>query len=168
MPTFTRRSRASTLQIICTDVGEWTMLNFCLGYFFSSTHFDLMTLMARKVWRHCGPVFVHDRYSHAGNCNGLLANTGLLLSTDNRYLFLLQGLTSPFDSLPRLRINSLVPGVKSFVIKVSDLYFSSPLSSIFDYWASISLDFFSTSYNSNAVLSCTDSRILNLCRLAKI
>ena len=33
-----------------------------------STHFDLVTLMARKVWRHSGSVFVvHDRYTHAGN-----------------------------------------------------------------------------------------------------
>ena len=62
---------------ICTVVEEWRHGYFCLGYFSSSTHFDLVKRMARKVWRHCGLVFGHDRHSHAGNCNGLLANPGL-------------------------------------------------------------------------------------------
>ena len=39
---------------ICTVVEEWHHVTFCLGYFFSSTHFDLVSLMAQKVWRHCG------------------------------------------------------------------------------------------------------------------
>ena len=64
---------------ICTVVEEWYHGRFCLGYFSSSTHFDHVTRMARKVWRHCGLVFGHDRYSHVGNCIGLLANTGLFL-----------------------------------------------------------------------------------------
>ena len=62
-----------------TVVGEWHHGYFCLGgHFFSSTHYDLVTRMTQKVWRHCGLVFVHDRYSHAGNSIGLLSNTGLL------------------------------------------------------------------------------------------
>ena len=78
------------LNNICTVVEEWHHGYFCLGYFSSPTHFDLVTRMARKVWRHCGLVFGHDRYSHAGNCIGLLSNTGLFLSTGGRYLVLLQ------------------------------------------------------------------------------
>ena len=84
---------------VCTVVEEWQHGFFCLGCFFSSTHFDLVTRMAQKVWRHRGLVFVHDRYSHAGNCIGLLSNTGLFLSTGNKYLFLLQRRSIPFDSL---------------------------------------------------------------------
>ena len=41
--------------------------------------------------------FEHDRYSHAGNCIGLLSKTGLFLSTGNKYLFLLQRLLVPYD-----------------------------------------------------------------------
>ena len=100
MPMFTRRSRAGTVQIISAPLSKnGTMVTyFCRGYFFSSTHFDLVRRMARKVWWHCVLVFGHDRYSHAGNCTGLLSITGLLLSTGNRYLFLLQGHSFPFDS----------------------------------------------------------------------
>ena len=84
---------------ICTVVGERYQDYFCLGYFLSPTHFDLVSLMAQKVWRHSGSVFVvHARYSHARNCIGLLSNTGLFLSTGNKYLFLLQRHTFPFDS----------------------------------------------------------------------
>ena len=55
MPIFTRRSRASTFQIISARfVGEWHHGYFCLGYFFSSTHFDLVIRLAQKVRRHCG------------------------------------------------------------------------------------------------------------------
>ena len=58
MQIFTRRSRARTFSnSICTDVEEWHHGYFCLGYFFSSTHFDLGTRMAQKVWRHGGLVF---------------------------------------------------------------------------------------------------------------
>ena len=71
---------------ICTVFEEWRCGYFCLGYFFPSTHFDLVTFLAQKVWRLLVLVFAHDRHSHAGNCNGLLANTGL--STGKRYLSL--------------------------------------------------------------------------------
>ena len=83
---------------ICTFVGEWTHDYFCLGYFSSSTHFYLVKRMARKVWRHCGLVVGHARYSHAGNCIGIPSKTGLFLSTGTRYLFLLQRHSFPFDS----------------------------------------------------------------------
>ena len=122
------------LNNICTVVEEWHHGCFCLGYFSSPTHFDLVTRVARKVWRHCGLVFGHDRHSHAGNCIGLLSNTGLFLSTGGRYLVLLQRHSSPvlFMFFRVWRQN--------FLIEVSDLYSSSPLSSIFDNWASISSD----------------------------
>ena len=42
---------------ICTVIEEWHHGYFCLGYFFSSTHFDLVSSTARKVWRHCGLFF---------------------------------------------------------------------------------------------------------------
>ena len=83
---------------ICTVVGEWHHGYFCLGYFSSSTHFDLVKRMAQKVWRLSVSVLVHDHYSHAGNCTGLPSNTGLFLSTGNRYLFFLQRHSFPFDS----------------------------------------------------------------------
>ena len=38
------------------------------------------------------------RSFHAGNCIGLLSNTGLFLSTGNKYFFLLQRHSIPFDS----------------------------------------------------------------------
>ena len=91
MSMLTRRSRAST-------VGEWHHGYFCLGYSFSSTHFDLVRRMARKVWRECVLVFGHDCYSHPRNCTDLLSNSGLFLSTDRKYLFLLQRILVPFDS----------------------------------------------------------------------
>ena len=71
---------------ICTVVEEWTSGYFCLGYI-SSTHFDIVLWLAQKVWRQCVLVFARDLGFRGGNCNGLLANTGLFLSTDNRYLF---------------------------------------------------------------------------------
>ena len=62
---------------IYTVVEEWIHGYFCLGCFSSSTHFDLVRRVARAVWRHCVLVFGHDRYSHTGNCIGLLSNTVL-------------------------------------------------------------------------------------------
>ena len=83
---------------ICTVVGEWHHGYLCLRYFFSSTHFDLVTRVARKVWRQCVLVFAHDLGLRAGNCIGLLSNTGLFLSTGSKYLFLLQRHSIPYDS----------------------------------------------------------------------
>ena len=106
---------------ICTIVEEWTHRYFCLGYFFSSTHFDLVTRVARKVWRQCVLVFVvHDRHSHAGNCSGLLSNTGLFLSTGNRYLFRPQCHTFPYDFWPLLLFQVSRAWRQSFIIEVSD------------------------------------------------
>ena len=69
--------------------------------------------MAQKVWRLWVLVFGHDRYSHAGNCIGLLSNTGLFLSTGNKYLLNLQRQLIPFRSLTTAPgFNSPVPGVK--------------------------------------------------------
>ena len=69
---------------ICTVVEEWTHGYFCLGYFSSSTHFDLVVRLAQKAWRHCDLVFVHELGFRGGNCNGLLANTGIFLSTGSK------------------------------------------------------------------------------------
>ena len=85
VPIFTRLSRAGTSQIISARLSE------------NGTMVDLARRMAQKVWRHCGLVFVHDHYSHAGTCISLLANTGRFLSTGNRYLFLLQRHSIPCD-----------------------------------------------------------------------
>ena len=60
---------------------------FCLGYF-SSKHFDLVTVMPRKAWWHFVRVFQHDRCSHAGNCIGLPSNTGHFFSTGDKTWFL--------------------------------------------------------------------------------
>ena len=111
---------------IYTVAEEWIHGYFCLGCFSSSTHFYLVKGLARKVWRQCVLFFAHDLGFRGENCNGLLANTGLFLSTCNRYLFLLQHQWFPFDSLPRLLIQFSHAWRQSFVIEVSDLYSSLP------------------------------------------
>ena len=84
--------------------------------------------------------FARDLGFRGGNCNGLLANTGLLLSTADKYLFLLQRLTIPFDSLTLLLIRFSRVRRQSFEIEVSDLYSSSPWFTTFDMTASSSPD----------------------------
>ena len=85
---------------ICTFVGEWHRGYFYFGYFSSSTHFHLVIGLARKVWRQCVLVFAHDLGYRGGNGNGLLANTGLFLSTPiNPFRFLT---TAPDSIVPRL------------------------------------------------------------------
>ena len=109
MPIFTRHARASTLQIISARLSKnGTVITFASD---TSLHRDTSTSWHRGLGRCAGFVFwffAHDRYSHAGNCNGLLANTGLFLFTGDRYLFLLQCQGFPFDS----RFSSPVSGVK--------------------------------------------------------
>ena len=74
----------------------------------------------------------------AETAKGLLANTGLFLSTGDRYLFLLQ--RTP-DNPFRLFITAFSHACRqSFVIEVSDLYSSSPLFSTFDSWEPTSSD----------------------------
>ena len=93
------------------------------------------------MWRHVGSVFlVHDR----------TPSTPL-----NPFRFLT---TAPAQFSSAWR--------KGFVIVVSDLYSSSLLSSTSDKWASISSDESPISCNSDRVLRCADSRILNLYRLS--
>ena len=91
----------------CERIAPWLLLPWIL---LSSTHFDLVSLMAQKVWRLAVSVFVNDRYSHAGNCTSLPSNVGLFLSTCNIYLFLLQRHSFPFDSwpLPLFRFSSIL------------------------------------------------------------
>ena len=83
---------------IWTVVKEFCQGYFCLRHSFLATYFYLVSWMAQKVWRLLVSVFVHDRYSHAGNCTGLPSNTGLFLSTGSMYLFILQRHFIPFDS----------------------------------------------------------------------
>ena len=127
---------------IYTVVEEWYQDHFCPWYFFSSTHFDLVIRLAQKVWRQCVLVFAHDLGLRGGNCNGLFANTGFLLSTDNKYLFFLQRHSFPSDSWPLLLFQFSRAWRQSFAIEVSELYSSSPLSSIFENWTSTSSDEF--------------------------
>ena len=124
---------------ICTVVEEWTHGYLCLGYFSSSTHFDLVIRLAQKVRRQCVLVFAHDLGLRGGNCNGLLANTGLFLSTGNKYLFLLyrQILIATLDHCSCF--NSPMPGVK-FVIEVCDLFSFSPWFLTSDSWEPITSD----------------------------
>ena len=86
MPIFTRRSRASTFQMISALMAKNGPMATFAGYFSSSTHFDLVKRLAQKAWRQCVLVFVHCLGFRAGNCIDLLANTGLFLSTGNSYL----------------------------------------------------------------------------------
>ena len=100
MPIFTRRSRASTFQKISARLSKnGTMVTFAFDTSFPRhTSFDLVTRMAQKVWRQCVPVFAHDLGFRGGQCIGVPSNTGLVLSTGNKYLFLLQMPFVPFDS----------------------------------------------------------------------
>ena len=78
------------------------------------------------------------RYSRAGNCIDLLSNTDPLLSTDSKFLVLSHCHLIPCDSLPLPLFQFSRAWRRNFVIEVSDLYSSSPLSSIFDNRASTS------------------------------
>ena len=89
---------------ICTVVGEWHHGYFRLGYLSSSTHFDLVSLMARKLWRQCVLVFAHDLGFRGGNCTGLPSNTGLFLSTGNIYIPL-----PPSTPIGPFRLFSIAP-----------------------------------------------------------
>ena len=97
---------------ICTVVEEWTHRYFCLGYFFSSTHFDLVSLMARKVWWQCVLVFVHDLGSRDGKCIGLLSNSGLFFPLVSDTFSSINTTGSPVTRYHSSCLNSLVPGVK--------------------------------------------------------
>ena len=115
--------------------------------------------------RQCVLVFAHDRYSHAGNCIGFLANTGLFLSTGDWYLFLLQSRLIPFDSSSVLLISIL----SCLASKFRKRSFWSVLlfTMVSNFWQ-LEIDIFwwiSMSYKSNVVSSCANSRILNVCRL---
>ena len=165
MPIFKRRSRASTLQILSARLSKnGTMVTFFLGYFFSSTHFHLVTLTARKVWRLCVLVFANDRCSYAGNCIRLLSNTGLFLSTGNKYLFFLQHHSFP----------SILDHCSCFCLASkfrNRSFWSILLFTIFIIFWLFVIDIFwwiSMWYNSNTDLSCADTCILNLYRLSKI
>ena len=86
MPILTRRTRASTFQVASARLSKNdTKITFAVDTFF------LDTLRPRVIDGSKGVVvFVgHDRYSHAGNCTDFPSNIGLFLSTDNKYLFLL-------------------------------------------------------------------------------
>ena len=90
------------------------------------------------------------------------------LSTGNRYLFLLQRHLSPFDSWTLLLIQLSLVWRQNFVIEFSDLYFLFTI--VFNFWQ-VGIDIFwwiSMSYNSNTVLSFSDSRILNFYNPSKM
>ena len=78
---------------IYTVVEEWT-----LGYFSFSTHFYLVKRAGSEGVAAVCSGFCARSWVSWRNCNGLLTNTGLFLSTGNRYLFLLRRHFSPFDS----------------------------------------------------------------------
>ena len=88
---------------ICTVVEEWTHGNFCLGYFSSSTHNDLVIRLAQRVWRQCVLVFVHD-LGVVTETASVSLQTLAFFSTSNRYEFLLQRRLIPFDSWPLVLI----------------------------------------------------------------
>ena len=123
MPIFTRRSRTSTSQIVSARLSK----NGPMDTFASDTSLPRpRDTVGSEVWRQCVLVLAQDLGFRGGNCNGLLANTGFFLSTGNRYLFLLQRRSIPFDSFSLLPIQVSRAWRQSFVIEVSDLYSSSP------------------------------------------
>ena len=141
MTLLTKRFSARTFQMIYARLSKnEPMVTFCLGYFSSSTHFDLVMWLAQTLWRQCVRVFAHDLGFRGGNCNGLLANTGLFLSTGNRYLFFHERRLILFDSLSQLLLRFSHASRQTFVIEVFDLFFSSPWFSTFDCWEPTSSD----------------------------
>ena len=125
-------------------------LLFCLGYFSSSTHFDLVTRLAQKLLR--------TILRRGGNINDLLSNTGLFLSNGNRYFFLFQRRCSCF--------NSPVSGVK---ISRWKFLICTPLHQCLQFFWCLGADVFSwiSVCNANTFASCADC-ILILHRLSKI
>ena len=119
MPIFTRRSRASAFQIISARLSKNGPNGyFCLGYFSSSAHFDVVIRLAQKVWRQCVQVFAHDLGLRGGNCIGLLANTALFLSTGNQILEWI-GVSSFLQFCPNLcLVYQNKSCTKSFLIQV--------------------------------------------------
>ena len=57
---------------------------------FACKYFSKKIARLPKNGRQCVLVFANDLGFGGGNCNGLLTNTGLRLSTGNRYRFLLR------------------------------------------------------------------------------
>ena len=141
MPTFTRRSRASTFRKIAAQLSEnGTMVTFA-----SDTSFPRHTSTSWYGWlRRCGgSVFWFLRTILgfvAETATVSLQTLAFLISSDDKYLFLLQHHSIPFDSWPRLLFQFSCVWLQSFVNGVSDLYSSSPLSSIFHNWASKTSD----------------------------
>ena len=141
MPIFTRRSRASTLQIISARLSEnGTLVTFALD-----TSFLRHTSTLWEGWlRRCGG----SVFWFLGTILTLMPETALVsfrtlaffFPLVIKYLFLLQRHWSPFDSWPLLLFQFSRAWRQSFVIGVFDPYFSSPLSSIIDKWAWISSD----------------------------
>ena len=99
MPMFTKRSVQVPFKIICTFVGERHHGYFCLGYFFSSTHFDLVIRLAQKARGGSAFWFLGTIVTLLPETAlVLLSNTGLLLSTGNKYIFIFRRHSFPFDS----------------------------------------------------------------------
>ena len=138
MPIFTRRSRASTLQIISARFSEnGTMVTFALD-----TSFLRHTSTSCHRWlRRCGGIWC--RFS--GTIVTLMPEAALVSFGTLAFVFPL--VTSTFSSFNATHflatrnhcscLNSLISGAK-----VSDLFSFSPSSSISDNWASISVDEF--------------------------
>ena len=97
-----------------------------------------------------------------------LRNTGLFLSTGNRYLFLLQRRLIPSDSWLLLLIQVSHVQHQSFASGVSDLYIFSLWFSTFACQEPMSSDESPCRTIANTFLSCADSRILNFDRLSKM
>ena len=124
-----------------TVVEEWHHGYYYLGYFFSSTHFDLVSLMAQNVWRHSSVWFLCMIVTLMPETALIFFRTlAFFFATGNRYLFLLKRHLTPYDPWSLLPFQFSRVWRQSFVIVISDPYSFSPLSSIFVNWASISSD----------------------------
>ena len=123
---------------ICTGVEEWTHGYFRLGYFSSSTLRPRDTVDSEGV---------------AAVCSGFCARSWASWRKLQRspcehwpFPFRWKQIPSPSstpDNPSRFLTTapvSILPCLASFVIEVSDRSSSSPLSSIFDNWASLSSD----------------------------
>ena len=142
MPILTKRSRPSTFQIVSARLSKNDpRITFALD-----SSFPRCTSTSCRWWlRRYGGIWVRFLLCTIVTLMPETARVSLRtlafsLSTGSKYLVLLHRHSFPFDSWPLLLFQLSRTWRQSFVIEVSDLYFSSPSSATSANWESILSD----------------------------